>query len=116
MTQEKVTWRVGDLARETGLTVRALHHYDRLGLLSPSSRTEGGHRCYTSADLRRLHHLIALRSFGLSLKEIKGVLDADAGRDPAALLATTSPCSTSASAVLNALARSASHPRRSSCD
>ena len=86
MTDEDQTWRVGELARETGLTVRALHHYDRLGLLSPSSRTQGGQRCYTSEDLRRLHRLIALRGFGLSLEEIKGVLDADVHHDPADLL------------------------------
>lgn len=59
------TWRIGDLARGTGTTVRTLHHYDQLGLLSPSSRTAGGHRCYTSEDVRRLHRVIALRSFGL---------------------------------------------------
>jgi MerR family transcriptional regulator, thiopeptide resistance regulator len=78
--------RIGDLARETGITVRALHHYDRLGLLSPSERTSGGHRCYTADDVRRLHRIIALRSFGLSLEQIKGVLDTRPEQDPAELL------------------------------
>jgi len=80
-------WRIGELAGETGITVRTLHHYDQLGLLSPSSRTSGGHRCYTSRDVQRLHRIIALQSCGLSLDEIKTALDADAHRDLAGLLA-----------------------------
>ncbi len=78
------TWRIGELARETGLTVRALRHYDQLGLLSPLSRTGGGHRCYTGADVRRLHRIVALRSLGISLAEIGTLLDGEP--DPAALL------------------------------
>jgi len=46
-------WKVGALARATGLTVRALHHYDSIGLLSPSLRTAAGHRLYTADDLAR---------------------------------------------------------------
>ena len=53
MSRPGGTWRIGELARETGLTVRTLHHYDQLGLLSPLSRTEGGHRCYPTGLLRR---------------------------------------------------------------
>src|SRR4051794_722345 len=62
MSRRDDTWRIGELARETGLTVRTLHHYDRLGLLSPLSRTEGGHRCYTGGDVRRLHRISGLVS------------------------------------------------------
>ena len=79
---ERDARRIGDLARDTGLTVRALHHYDRLGLLTPSARTAGGHRCYTAGDVRRLHRIVALRSFGLSLDEIGAILDADPDQDP----------------------------------
>lgn len=78
------TWRIGELARETGLTVRTLHHYDQLGLLSPVSRTEGGHRCYTSGDVRRLHRIVALRSLGISLEQIGTLLDDEP--DPTGLL------------------------------
>jgi DNA-binding transcriptional MerR regulator len=78
-------WRVGDLARVTRVTVRALHHYDRLGLLVPSARTAGGHRCYTGADVRKLHVILALRGFGLSLSQIRDTLGEAAG-DPAGLL------------------------------
>ncbi|GAA4606801.1 DNA-binding transcriptional MerR regulator [Actinoplanes octamycinicus] len=78
-------WRVGELARATRVTVRALHHYDRLGLLVPSARTAGGHRCYTGEDVRRLHVILALRGFGLSLAEIRDTL-AEASGDPVGLL------------------------------
>jgi DNA-binding transcriptional MerR regulator len=69
--------RIGELARAAGVTVRALHHYDRLGLLVPSERTDGGHRLYTAADVQRLYRLLALRELGLPLGEIGAVLDAD---------------------------------------
>ncbi len=75
-------WRVGELARESGVTVRTLHHYDRLGLLVPSSRTSGGHRCYTRADVRRLHRIVALRGFGFGLEDIVAVLHAEPDQDP----------------------------------
>src|ERR1700733_8072908 len=84
MSRPEGTWRIGELARETGLTVRTLHHYDQLGLLSPLSRTEGGHRCYTSGDVRRLHRIVALRSLGISLEEIGTLLDGEP--DPTGLL------------------------------
>src|SRR6266545_8217833 len=50
--------RIGELAGRTGLTVRALHHYDRIGLLSPSRRTEAGYRLYGEADVRRLYAIV----------------------------------------------------------
>ncbi|MCK9926702.1 MerR family transcriptional regulator [Frankia sp. Mgl5] len=64
--------------------MRTLHYYDQLGLLSPLSRTEGGHRCYTADDVRRLHRIVALRSLGISLKEIGALLDGEP--DPVGLL------------------------------
>ena len=67
--------KIGEVARRTGLTVRTLHHYDSLGLLTPSSRTWGDHRLYTAADLRRLLAIQHLRSLGLSLAEIGSALD-----------------------------------------
>ena len=67
--------KVGALARRTGLTVRALHHYDEIGLLVPSRRTSSGHRLYGEADLARLQHIASLRHIGLGLAEIKECLD-----------------------------------------
>jgi DNA-binding transcriptional MerR regulator len=74
MTGER--FRVGELARVAGVTVRALHHYDSLGLLVPSERTEAGHRLYSGDDVRRLYRLLALREIGLPLDEIGPLLDA----------------------------------------
>jgi DNA-binding transcriptional MerR regulator len=69
--------RIGELAQHAGVTVRALHHYDELGLLTPSERTNGGHRLYGAADVERLYRLLALRSLGLPLEEIGPLLEAD---------------------------------------
>lgn len=70
-------WRIGDVAVATGLTVRALRHYDQIGLVVPSGRTASGHRRYTDADLRRLYLVTALRQLGLSLEQAGKVLAAD---------------------------------------
>ena len=50
-----MSYAVGQVAELAGVTVRTLHHYDRIGLLSPEERSEGGYRRYRSADLERLH-------------------------------------------------------------
>lgn len=72
---EAKVWKVGELAAETGLTVRALHHYDHLGLVSPSARTAAGYRLYVESDVARLYQVLALRQLGLSLDAIGEVLD-----------------------------------------
>ncbi|WP_197046929.1 MerR family transcriptional regulator [Paucibacter sp. KBW04] len=70
-------YSVGDLAKRCGLTVRALHHYEKLGLLKPTGRTEAGYRQYGEADVLRLHRLMALRQSGLALKQVGALLDAE---------------------------------------
>jgi MerR family transcriptional regulator, thiopeptide resistance regulator len=67
--------KIGELARRTGLTVRALHHYDAIGLLVPSARSDAGYRLYDRADIARLHRIQVLRKFGLSLADIGAGLD-----------------------------------------
>ena len=74
-------WKIGELARRTGLTVRTLHHYDEIGLLSPADRSEGGHRVYDEDDVRRLYRIVSLRSLGFPLEAIAAALDED-GFDP----------------------------------
>ena len=74
MTLDKRTWRIGEVASATGLTVRALHHYDQIGLVVPSGRTSGGHRLYTDADLVVLYQVTALRQLGLPLDQIAVLL------------------------------------------
>ena len=66
--------KVGDAARATGLTVRALHHYDEAGLVRPSERTASGYRLYGMRDLVRLERVAVLRRAGLGLDEIADAL------------------------------------------
>lgn len=73
--ESSATLKVGDLARRTGLTVRTLHHYDEIGLLSPSRRTPSGHRLYAVSEVRRLQQIASLRQVGLSLDDIRRCLD-----------------------------------------
>src|SRR5206468_11104917 len=76
---------VGEVARLAGITVRTLHHYDRIGLLSPSERTATGYRVYTASDLDRLHQVLVYRELGFPLEEVATLLD-DASADPEAHL------------------------------
>src|SRR6185295_6817914 len=66
--------RIGEVAAATGLTVRTLHHYDEIGLLAPSGRSESGYRLYSPDDVARLHGIQALRQMGLPLAGIADVL------------------------------------------
>ena len=66
--------QVGQLARHSGLTVRTLHHYDEMGLLSPSHRSDSGYRIYESEDVARLTQILLLRRLDLSLAEIREIL------------------------------------------
>jgi DNA-binding transcriptional MerR regulator len=74
-------WKVGELAERTGLTVRTLHHYDAIGLLSPSVRTSSahgsGHRLYTVEDVARLQQILSLRMLGFALDSIREYLARD---------------------------------------
>lgn len=65
---------IGELADASGVTVGALHHYDRIGLLVPSARTTAGHRRYAPGDVSTPYRVVALRQLGLSLSHIAGVL------------------------------------------
>ncbi len=64
-----------EFAELAGVTVRTLHHYDRLGLLKPSRYTEAGYRLYGERDFARLQQIVMLKFIGLSLKEIKELLN-----------------------------------------
>ena len=71
-------YTIGGLARRCGVTVRTLHHYDQVGLLQPSGRTDAGYRRYTAGDVHRLHLILAWRQLGLALKDIAALLQGDA--------------------------------------
>jgi DNA-binding transcriptional MerR regulator len=68
-------YRVSEFAEKAGVTVRTLHHYDRLGLLQPSGRTEAGYRLYGDRDFARLQQIVTLKFIGLPLRQIKDLLD-----------------------------------------
>ena len=67
--------QVGDLARQTGKTVRAIHLYEELGLLQPISRSPGGFRLYDRAALERVRWIELLSGLGFSLGEMRSVID-----------------------------------------
>jgi DNA-binding transcriptional MerR regulator len=67
-------YRVKAFAELTKVTIRTLHHYDHIGLLRPSRRTESGYRLYTDRDLVRLQQIVTLKFMGFSLENIKEVL------------------------------------------
>ncbi|MET8505422.1 MerR family transcriptional regulator [Streptomyces sp. NPDC004787] len=72
---------VGRVAGYAGITVRTLHHYDAIGLLSPSGRSAAGHRRYSDADLDRLQQILFYRELGFPLEEVAVLLD-DPRADP----------------------------------
>ncbi|MFM9372288.1 MerR family transcriptional regulator [Streptomyces sp. Da 82-17] len=78
---------VGQVSGRLGVTVRALHHWDEIGLATPSLRTPAGYRLYTAADLQRLHRIVVYRELGLGLDRIRAVLDDAATDVPGALRA-----------------------------
>ncbi len=71
---QRVAMKVGDLAKQTGVSVRTLHYYDEIGLLSPSRRTEAGYRLYDEDDIVRLQQIVSLRQIGFSLTQIQECL------------------------------------------
>jgi MerR family transcriptional regulator, thiopeptide resistance regulator len=75
---------IQEFAEQAGVTVRTLHHYDRLGLLSPR-RNRSGYRVYRERDLERLEQIVALKFLGLPLKQIRHLLVREAGDLPMAL-------------------------------
>jgi len=76
------TYLPHEFAKRAGVTVRALHHYDRLGLLKPSGRTHAGYRVYSDRDFARLEQIVALKFIGFPLFQIRDILrrkDTDLG-------------------------------------
>jgi len=69
------TWTVGQVADLLGVTVRTLHHYDEIGLLSPRERSRAGYRLYTDEDLTRLQQVVVYRRLEMPLDEIATLLD-----------------------------------------
>jgi hypothetical protein len=67
-------YRAQQFAKLAGVTVRALHHYDRLGVLKPSGRSDAGYRLYRDRDFARLEQIVVLKFLGLPLRQIGRLL------------------------------------------
>ena len=67
--------KIGELAKQIGLSIRTLHYYDQVGLLAPSQHTKAGHRLYSEGDIIRLQQIVSLRQLGFALSEIRDCLD-----------------------------------------
>lgn len=68
-------WTVGRVAELAGVSVRTLHHYDRIGLVRPSARTPAGYRAYRAGDMERLREVLAYRRLGFGLREVADLVD-----------------------------------------
>lgn len=71
----KRTMHIGELAEETGLSLRTIRHYDDVGLLPATTRTDGGFRVYTETDLARLLVIRSMKPLGFTLEEMADLLD-----------------------------------------
>ena len=70
-----MSYSVGQVADLAGVTIRTLHHYDEIGLLSPSGRSAAGYRIYDEADLERLRQILFYKELGFTLEEIATIVD-----------------------------------------
>jgi DNA-binding transcriptional MerR regulator len=68
-------YTVGRVADLSGVTIRTLHHYDEIGLLSPGGRSEAGYRIYEDSDIERLQRILFYRELGFPLEEIATIVD-----------------------------------------
>ena len=71
---QRQTMHIGEVAERTALSLRTIRHYDQVGLVPPSGRTEGGFRLYTEADVERLMHVRRIAPLGFSLEETAEIL------------------------------------------
>jgi DNA-binding transcriptional MerR regulator len=80
--------QIGEVAEQTGLSLRTIRYYEEVGLVTPSSRTSGGFRLYSETDLARLRLVRRMKPLDFTLEEMKdvlGVLDALEAGDPQAV-------------------------------
>ena len=80
MNEEQQGRRIGEVAATAGVTTRALHHYESIGLLTPVGRTDAGYRVYDDESVRRIYRICVLRRLGMSLEQIGRALDSDEWR------------------------------------
>lgn len=85
MSESEPHVQIGEVVSRTGLSHRTLRYYEEMGLLTPSSRTEGGFRLYGEADIERLMLITPMKPLGFSIEEMRQLVDAlDVLGDPTA--------------------------------
>lgn len=72
-------YKIGQLAKEAGISIRTLRYYDEMGILTPSFVSDAGYRYYNEDDIMKLHHITTLKQLGFTLGQIRNVLEAEAG-------------------------------------
>lgn len=81
MTTRSVRRGIGALSKETGCNIETIRYYERIGLMPPPARSEGGHRLYAEAETRRLGFIRRTRQLGFTLDEVRTLLKlVDGGR------------------------------------
>ncbi len=68
-------YKISEVAKLSGVSVRMLHHYDNIGLLIPSEKSDKNYRLYSDEDVKRLYQILIFKELEFSLKEIKNILD-----------------------------------------
>lgn len=100
MKRRSDDYRIGDLARETGISVETVRYYERIGLMPPPARTEGNYRAYAPVHLSRLNFIRHARGLGFEIAEIRSLLDLSA--EPASDCATADRIATGHLAAVEA--------------
>ncbi|WP_152404613.1 MerR family transcriptional regulator [Paenibacillus cellulositrophicus] len=72
-------YKIGQLAKEAGISIRTLRYYDEMGILTPSFVSDAGYRYYNEDDIMKLHHITTLKQLGFTLGQIRNILEAEAG-------------------------------------
>ena len=68
-------YKINEVSKLTGISIRMLHHYDKIGLLSPRKRTDSNYRMYNNNDISRLYQILLFKELEFPLQEIKQILD-----------------------------------------
>ena len=78
-------YSIGELANLSQVSIRTLHYYDEIDLLSPTTHTDSGHRRYDDASLEKLYHILFLKDLGFELEKIKAIVS-DSNKNPYEIL------------------------------
>lgn len=80
MNSQEELYTVGEVAQALKVTVRSLHHWESMGLITPTERSWSNYRLYTADDIERIEQIIIYRATGMKLTEMKKVLNSASSR------------------------------------